>query len=457
MEEIEKKVEQPEIKEKSPKKKGKIILILVLLLIAVGIGLWVGFEKLNSNPRNIYKKAITETYELLDGYLKDNLNQEFKLNFANEPMNINTSFIVSSNNEDLNALSDYEIDLSLGLDIQKKKMNVSGNLNSDGKKIIGIMLSYLDNKAYLKSEELYDKVLDLGEAKLEIDISEMNNMNINYDNLHIILSELKNILIASLDENKLSIAEETIKIGSKNMKCKKATYLLDKENIKRTLNFISDKISENENLLAAISNVTGIDKEDIINSLKEEYELNDYEEMVINLYTNKNKLIAGNVMVQEEAIIRFTNEEQFDLIIGDEYTNLTLNHKDNTINLAYNEYDEEILSVTLQDKSESRKIEITTTNYGTKNKIYIEFTNIKQSKDEWNGDILINLEEESYGTTNNIELKGNLNIVKEEVIPLDITDSVDVNTLTEEEQSIIEQNLLKIFENFGISNSLNII
>ena len=47
--------------------------------------------------------------------------------------------------------------------------------------------------------------------------------------------------------------------------------------------------------------------------------------------------------------------------------------------------------------------------------------------------------------------------MKEEVIPLDITDSVDVNTLTEEEQSIIEQNLLKIFENFGISNSLNII
>ena len=61
-------MEPKEVPKNKNKKRGKAILILILLAIAIVVGLYFGLERLNSNPLSVYKRAINETYQLLDDF-----------------------------------------------------------------------------------------------------------------------------------------------------------------------------------------------------------------------------------------------------------------------------------------------------------------------------------------------------------------------------------------------------
>ena len=100
---------------KKEKKGIKTILLLICIVLAIGIGLYVGIEKLNSNPRSIYKKAITNTYKLLDSFLKENLKTSFNLDYINEPFVINTNLRLNTNIKEYQDLNNYEMNLLLGV------------------------------------------------------------------------------------------------------------------------------------------------------------------------------------------------------------------------------------------------------------------------------------------------------------------------------------------------------
>ena len=447
--------------EEKPKRKGKLLIIILLLIIAVAAGLYVGFQKLNSNPKSVYKRAINETYELLDNYLKDNLDGTFKINPLEEAYSLNTSFKINTNNDELSFLNDYNYDLNIGLDYKNEIVNLNATLGNDNEKIVSLIMSYINGNAYLKSDEIFNKILNVGPADLNLDMSsieEINQYNINYNDLHTIIYELKNILINSLDENKFSMTEETIKINNKNVDAKKVTYLLDKENIAKTNEYFKKEILNNDELINALSNIMGIDKTKIKELLEQETDFSDYEDIEINLYTKNNNIIAGNVKVDDEALVRFTYEDKkFDLYMGDDYTNLTLNYENNKLEMTYNEYDDEVFNLVFTNKSDYEEIKFTTNEYSQINTFYLKLTNIKQSTTEISTDVDFKYENNSYGEINNIELTGNLKLIKGKFDTLDTSSSVDINNLTEEEQTTIYENLLKLLEKLNVEDIYNIL
>ena len=161
---------EKQVKKEKKGRKGKTILLLICIVLAIGIGLYVGIEKLNSNPKSIYKRAITNTYKLLDNCLKDNLNTSFSLDYLEEAFVLDTTFKLNTNIREFQDLNNYEMNLLLGIDNPNQAFHLSTGLSQRKNQIINVLLSFLDNHAYLQSKELYDKALDLGPVDIDFNL-----------------------------------------------------------------------------------------------------------------------------------------------------------------------------------------------------------------------------------------------------------------------------------------------
>ena len=166
---IEESVITPE--EPKRKKSKKFLVILLLLIIAVAIGLFLGYQRLTSNPLSIYKKVINETYDLANNFLEENFKDTMYINLNEEPLTINASFTLDTNMEELSALRNYEYQFQVGLDIPKEQINLSLGLSDNNEDIVSLLIAFINDRAYMKSDELYNRVLDLGVS--ELDFSEL--------------------------------------------------------------------------------------------------------------------------------------------------------------------------------------------------------------------------------------------------------------------------------------------
>ena len=441
-----------------PKKRKKFVIILILIIIAIAVGLFLGYKRLTSNPLSIYKKVINETYDLANNFLEENVKNTMSINLKEEPLTINTSFTLDTNIEELKALKNYEYQLSIGVNPSKEQMNLSLGLSDDNENILSLLLAFLNDRAYMKSDELYSEVLDLGISELDFSELQIEEGFYTYEDIDITLSKMKTILINSLDSDKFLTSEETINVNSKKIKAKKFTYLLDKENMERTINYIREEMIKDEELMEALSHIIGLSTSELEDALTEEIDYSNYEDIYINLYTNGGtKVIAGNIGTKEEAVIRFTNQDDiFNMFIGDEYTNFTIKNENNITDIAYNEYDEEIFALTITWEEETRKLELTMDDYGDELNMIIEVSNMKYSQNSISEDIVLKYNMNSYGEEISFELAGNLEITKEELESIDVENSVNINTLNEEETQLIYDNLMNVLDKLNLSNYFEI-
>lgn len=252
------------------------------------------------------------------------------------------------------------------------------------------------------------------------------------------------------------MSDETLTINDEQIASKKMTYSLDQENLARTINFFQEEIKKDEELLQALSRITGIDESKISDALEDEVESNELINMTLNLYTNNwNNIIAGSLEVEEESIVRFTNiDKEFKMIIGDKYTNFSITSIDDTVTISYNEYEEEVMNLIITSQNDTVNIKITANDYGSSVSLEVDLSNIKEEKESYQADLKINANIDEYGSTTNLELNGSLEIVKKELDNMDIENTVDINTLSEEDQAKITDNLMRIIEKLGLSNSL---
>ena len=441
-----------------PKKRKKFIIILILIIVAIAVSLFLGYKRLTSNPLSIYKKVINETYDLANNFLEENVKNTMSVNLKEEPLTINTSFTLDTNMEELKALKNYEYQLSMGVNPSKEQMNLSLGLSDDNENILSLLLAFLNDRAYMKSDELYSEVLDLGISELDFSELQIEEGFYTYEDIDITLSKMKTILINSLDSDKFLTSEETINVNSKKIKAKKFTYLLDKENMERTINYIREEMIKDEELMEALSHIIGLSTSELEDALTEEIDYSNYEDIYINLYTNGGtKVIAGNIGTKEEAVIRFTNQDDiFNMFIGDEYTNFTIKSENNITDIAYNEYDEEIFALTITWEEKTRKLELTMNDYGDELNMIIEVSNIKYSQNSISEDIVLKYNMNSYGEEISFELAGNLEITKEELESIDVENSVNINTLNEEETQLIYDNLMNVLDKLNLSNYFEI-
>ena len=223
------------------------------------------------------------------------------------------------------------------------------------------------------------------------------------------------------------------------------------------LNVVNDDVNVvfnvNENnyeLLEALSHITGLTINELEEALKEETNAS-YENMLINLYTNGGtKVIAGNIKVNDEEIIRFTNDEEiFNLELIDDFASISIVYENNTLECIYEELNTILFTIVIKQTDDSEQISITVNDDTKIYKIDIKLSNMKTTKDTLSLDYTLD-----YNMNDEVTLKldGTLEITKEELT--DISSSTNLDDLTEEELQLFYENFMSILDKFNLTDYL---
>ena len=434
-----------------PKKNTKKrIIIMVLMVIAIGIGLYFGYREITLNPFNVYKRAINETYDLASNYVLENFKDIIDIDLAKDPFNIKTSFKLDTNMEELSILKDYDYTIAIGTDAKKEQLDMSLGMNKGNENALDLLFAFLNNRVYLKSESLYPEILDLGEVELDFDSLQLDNSFYDYEDLLVVLNETKPILVNTIKKDNLSLDNEEITVNDKKIKAKKFTYELKKEEIKESEEYIRNEFLNNYELLEVLSHITGLTINELEEALKEETNAS-YENMLINLYTNGGtKVIAGNIKVNDEEIIRFTNDEEiFNLELIDDFASISIVYENNTLECIYEELNTILFTIVIKQTDDSEQISITVNDDTKIYKIDIKLSNMKTTKDTLSLDYTLD-----YNMNDEVTLKldGTLEITKEELT--DISSSTNLDDLTEEELQLFYENFMSILDKFNLTDYL---
>ena len=434
-----------------PKKNTKKrIIIMVLMVIAIGIGLYFGYREITLNPFNVYKRAINETYDFASNYVLENFKDIIDIDLAKDPFNIKTSFKLDTNMEELSILKDYDYTIAIGTDAKKEQLDMSLGMNKGNENALDLLFAFLNNRVYLKSESLYPEILDLGEVELDFDSLQLDNSFYDYEDLLVVLNETKPILVNTIKKDNLSLDNEEITVNDKKIKAKKFTYELKKEEIKESIEYIRNEFLNNYELLEALSHITGLTINELEEALKEETNAS-YENMLINLYTNGGtKVIAGNIKVNDEEIIRFTNDEEiFNLELIDDFASISIVYENNTLECIYEELNTILFTIVIKQTDDSEQISITVNDDTKIYKIDIKLSNMKTTKDTLSLDYTLD-----YNMNDEVTLKldGTLEITKEELT--DISSSTNLDDLTEEELQLFYENFMSILDKFNLTDYL---
>lgn len=446
-------------KEKNKKRKAKFLICGILVIIAIAIGLYVGYKKLNNDPMGIYKDSINGLYKVLNNALKESKDKSLdSIDISKEPFVLELNGKLESDMPELKNFTGLNYNLTAGMDLANKKMNIGLDIEENKDSLINLILSVVDKNIYLK---IFDKVLDLGEEDVfgNMDLDTYFSVNGNsakfdYDNYSYILKEFKTIIIDSLDKNKFNMEEETITISGKEYKAKKAIYNLDKENMERTIKFIKERILKDDKLITAISESIGVTEIELKDALNKETDTNGYSDIKINLYADKlNNLIAGSTTI-DNGEIRFdcVNDEVNFEIKDDSNSLKIIKEKNDNIVITYNENRSQLFKITFEGNDKNFKIPFEINIEGNNISGTIELKNIETSKDSASANIIFSLDAMIENQKINFKLDGNYRIAKTNIETLDTSNSIKIDDITEEEAMEIFDKLGKLFERFGLSD-----
>lgn len=446
-------------KEKNKKRKAKFLICGVLVIIAIAVGLYVGYKKLNNDPMGIYKDSINGLYKILNNAINESKDKSLdSIDISKEPFVFELNGKLESDMPELKNFTGLNYHIATGMDLANKKINVGLDIKDNKDSLVNLILSVIDKNIYLK---IFDKVLDLGEEDIfgNIDLNTSFSVNGNsakfdYDNYSYILKEFKTIIIDSLDKNKFAMEEETITINNKEYKAKKAIYNLDKENMERTIKFIKERILKDDKLITAISESIGITETELKDALNEEIDMNGYNDIKINLYTDKlNNLIAGSTTINNSEIRFDCVNDEVNFEIKDDSNSLKIiKEKNDNIVITYNENSSQLFKITFEGNDKNFKIPFLFNIEGSTISGTIELKNIETSKDSASADIIFSLNTMIENQKIDFTIDGNYRVAKTNIETLDTTNSIKIDDITEEEAMEIFEKLGTLFERFGLSD-----
>lgn len=457
-------IETPNDQIKNKKRKKKLIVGGILILIAIAIGLYIGYQKLNSNPISIYKNGINDLYSSLNDALKETRENSIKdLDIANDPFEVSIDMKLDSNMEELKNFTGLNYAFQMGIDNKNQIYNLGLGIKENNDSIISGILSVNSNHLYLQSKEVLDKVLDFGEIEALEDLFfqssltiEDNQINYSSEDFDYILKEMKNILIDSLDKKYFTMEEATITIDKKEYKTKKVTYLLNKENMERTTEFVRDQILKDEKLLQAIANLFGMTSSELETNLKEELDYSDFSDIKIVLYADMfNNVMAGDITVDKIEILHFENKNLFNMTITIDEDEMLIQEEEKTINIEFYENDIKLMKLKInKDNSKNSKIEYEINVEGVNINGVFEISDINVTDTSYKSNLKITVNVDFLGEEINLSLDGTIALEKKDIEAIDSSNSKSIDQLTEEDYLNIYSKLQTVLEKLGISDLL---
>lgn len=433
------------ISEEKPKNgKRNFILVSIFVLIALCIGLFVGYKKvIDVDGATILKNSIEDGYKGVSKVLEKNKNESLNFDILNEAFTVNLTGKINSNVEEIEMLNDLTLDLGVGLNYKNKEAVVKATVKNDVKNV-DLDMVFLNNKGYLKSDEIFDKVLILGEYDLfkEMDLSSLNSGNlVNLDDLDYLVKRFKDIVLANILKKDVVTTKEDFTIEGKEYSGKKIVWHLDEEFVNRFI----DTVASDQELLNILTKLTEKDANDIKEYLNEKKNTEVNQDLVF--YANSfGKILAGSIK-SEEVTFSFTNlndEIKGEIRDKDATLNFVLNGEN--FSFKYTEDNEEVMN--LEKKNNDLSIKINADG----NDIALELKNMKNSKKEASADIKLSVDANNDEEQINLVVTGSISIKVENLNIMNVSDAVLVDDLSEEEQMTLIENLMNVLKDFGLEN-----
>lgn len=372
---------------KSSKKVGIIITVVVILLIIAAMVGGVTYINSTRKPEKIFAKTIEDVFEMVE--VTDSRKEKAEVELSAE---------LEANDPEVKAINEFlkviKLKLTTEIDLDKEIFNANILATYNNMQVISLDTLIQNERAYIYLKDLYSKYIELDEEYLEgVDLSTLftTPKTINED----LITDIKQII---LDEvNSREFTQEKIKLNDENV-LKTTLRLTPKEVLEISIKMLN-KINEYENIP---------EFEEAIEDLKMEMEYLDETEnyLDISIYTKglKNELVKAEALMidkdYDEAIIfeLEKNSEQ-------EYTvKISLNEESTSVSEAT-----ELMSITVNEENENK---------GT-----IKF----EMNIEDQGSIALNI---------NYNVDYNANIEER-----DVSNSIDANSLTEEDAMEIMENI----------------
>ena len=296
-----------------------IIFIIITLIVLVGAyGLYL------NRPKNFFKTTINNKYLKFN----DKKSKVFNFNPADNKLESNLKLNLEVSNKGVKSNQEL-IDFDYNSDVKNEYLSAAINSKLFSK--IKTDVAFNENDLIINNNAIYEKPLLLNN---EIDFDWTYLQNINEEDFDTITKTIKNEVIKSLKEKNFKTKNTTIKVDGHDIKAKKLTYV-DK-NANKTIDNIIANLANDDKFIKALANITGIDKKDIKNELKNTKVEEKLKPITINLYT------TGLFSKLAKTEIEY-----------DEFTLSYMNYKDSNYELKYSTNDYELVySANINDDKE---------------------------------------------------------------------------------------------------------
>lgn len=437
----------------------KIILGVVLGIILIGVITFVFFICFKKDPVKIYKTAINDLYAKLDSNL-ENMEGASNLQLPSEPLKVSSKFKINSNIEDYQKYTDLEFNLNTYVDYPSQKLLLELITSKSNENVIKVLLSYLDGNSYLKSDELFDKVLLIGKNDIfnYTPTVEINDNPVDVEDLRFILESLKDIFIDSLDKEYFKVSDDRVTIKDKDYSVTKYTYVIDDENSRRTVDFIVNKILDSDELLDSIASLCGMSVEELETSLNNSLEkLENKDDIMdtvnLSLYVKSNEVLMTEIE-ENGVFIKYSDvDDLFEFLVLSNDSELKVYEDIDGVNFFMRQNNQELFNGTATLNDEEFKVNLTMNSQGVLINLFFEINNIDVQDEKNSFDISMGMNMSVLGESYNLSIDGECVTTKGEEVPtIDVTNAVDVNNLTDEEKESISLKLNSILSRLGLSD-----
>ena len=335
-------IKKSKIKTKKVNTKLITIIFIVLFIINLSFGIIGLIAKIN-NPIHT---TVTNIANLLSG-----------IPYLNDSYKVTTSLNIKTSDSQFKELNNYKYKIEFMHEKDKLLNLINIFLIENDKNLMNINGMIKDNKIYLSSKELYDKVIYYDYGSL------LNNSKFDSNDLEYLKDKVINGIENAFKDENINYETKEITINGKKENVKNSFYVIDKKAHSRIINNFIDTVKDDESI-EKISKITGKTQNDIQNffneyrSALEKYASSDYDEedIILNVYSRgiTRKNIGFELKLNKQESIKYLKDSNYLLfsIANDEY-DFMIETKDNKTTGYFNYYDENILSFNIDKVKEN--------------------------------------------------------------------------------------------------------
>jgi len=422
---------------KGAKKIPKGAIIGVIVAVVVAIAAFVGIKLLSTSPYGVYKGVIKEAFSK---------GREI-LGFDNEQEDsavISGNLKIESNISGMEEISTYSYDYLLGVDTANNKAELMLGLKENGTTVLDAFIYLLNNRAYLKSDKIYNSVLDLGSTTLDF-----SGLSTDYsvEDIEYLYDKLEEALINSFDNDDFESQSATIKVDGKDVKVKENYVNITGKNLNKVMKGFINTFKNDKKALEILAKITTTDSSSIEAMLSSllEVDLSATEGKVkISIYTKSmlNKVTGYALEFDgEQVIYAGFDGEKGEIVITGNDTELIAEKDGNVTAITIKEYGDVAISGKITKVSDDEiKVEINLDG----GVVTVNIVNKEESKNVSTQNIVVAIDND-YNESLKITLSNKID-TSAAVADINVSGAKDINSLSETEISEMTEELLTIIE-----------